>query len=90
MSREITYTFNPEMLIIGREIRGLTQEELAKEVGISAKLQAAIEAGTFQPGHLMVDKYSEALSYPIAFFYSEGKRHPKEGWQLVCKHGGAS
>jgi transcriptional regulator with XRE-family HTH domain len=88
-NQQIVYTFNPEMLIIGREIRGISQEELAGKIGISAKLQAAIEAGTFQPNHLMVSNYSDALYYPVPFFYSEGKRQPKEAWSLGCKHGGA-
>lgn len=89
MSGKIVYTFNPEMLIIGREIRGISQGALASMCSISAKLQAAIEEGTFQPSHWLVSNYSEFLNYPVPFFYREGKRVPKEAWSVMCKHGGA-
>lgn len=72
--QQIVYKFNPEMLIIGREIRGLSQEDLAGQVNISAQLQAAIEAGKSHPGHWLVSRYSDVLSYPTAFFYCEEGR----------------
>ena len=78
MGVKTVYLFNPEMLIDARKTRGLTTEKLASMCSISAKLQAAIEAGTFVPSHWLVSNYSEALSYPVPFFYSEGKRAPKE------------
>ena len=89
MGVKTVYTFNPEMLVIGRETRGLTTDELASMCSISAKLQAAIEEGTFVPSHWLVSNYSEALSYPVPFFYREGKRQPKEAWSVMCSHGGA-
>lgn len=89
MSGKIVYSFNPEMLIIGRETRGITRAELANKCGIYTKLQADIEDGLCQPSHWLVTNYSEILSYPVPFFYREAKRAPKQAWSETCKHGGA-
>src|SRR5712692_815993 len=66
---------NPEMVILAREYRGLTQEELAKELFVSQAKIARIEGGLQSdvPDSLM-DALSEALSFPRDFFSQEENR----------------
>ena len=66
---------NPNMLIIARESRGLTQNQLAKKAKISRSMISLIELGEREATEEILTKLSEALYYPPGFFYRDGKRH---------------
>jgi len=68
-------TINPEMLILAREYRGLTQEELARKLYVSQAKIARIEGGiqTEIPDELL-STLSETLSFPSEFFSQEENR----------------
>lgn len=67
---------NPEMVIIARESRGLSQSGLAREMGISQGILSKIETGSRPPSDELVTKLSKALDYPEKFFFQMGRKYP--------------
>ena len=59
---------NPELVRLARQARGLTQNQLASDIGVSQSLIAKYEAGVKEvpPDHISL--LSEALDYPARFF----------------------
>ncbi len=59
---------NPDMIVLAREYRGLTQEELGKLIGASqatiAKIEGGVKSASLEQTALLVDK----LQFPIDFF----------------------
>ena len=51
-----------------REVRGLTQTELARLVGVNQSAIAAFEAGRKQPSQPLLEAMSLQLGFPLAFF----------------------
>lgn len=66
---------NPDMVILAREFRGLTQEDLAKSLFVSQAKIARIEGGlqTDVPDDLL-DGIAKELSFPREFFAQEEDR----------------
>lgn len=67
-------TANPEMVTLAREFRGLTQEELARRLGVSQARIARIEGGVLEASSTTVDMLADALQFPPAFFFLEENR----------------
>jgi len=65
---EMTPDFNPQMLTVGRQSRGLTQAALAKASGISVPKISKIENGLILPSEQDRERFSSALNYPPTFF----------------------
>lgn len=69
---------NPEMLILAREIRGMTQTELAETSGIDqgriSRYEGSLRTIPDDELHIL----AKALSFPVAFFYRDGKRRASE------------
>jgi len=61
--------FNPEMLVIARKSRGLTQEELAKRLSMKQSHISKIEAGMLNPSEKMLEILPRILKYQEDFFY---------------------
>ncbi|MBI4825347.1 MAG: XRE family transcriptional regulator [Nitrospirae bacterium] len=59
---------NPDMIIIARESRGLTQTKLASLLSISQGIISKIESGVSSINKDMLKKLSEQLDYPEHFF----------------------
>jgi Zn-dependent peptidase ImmA (M78 family)/transcriptional regulator with XRE-family HTH domain len=62
--------FNPEMLVLAREYRGLTQGELAIKTGFAQAKVAKIEGG--MQAEIPVEEvtyFARALDFPVEFFY---------------------
>lgn len=68
-------TVNPELIILARESKGISQSELANLVGINQANISRIEHGFIQASDEILDKISKALSYPINFFYEYGRTY---------------
>lgn len=66
--------FNPEMLTLARQVRELTQEELAETIGVSQARVSKIEHG-LAPADDVIDALAAALDYPREFFYQEGHNY---------------
>lgn len=60
-------TYNPKMVSIARESRGLSQTELAKKMGVSISNVSRLEFGYVDISE-SINKLSEALNYPTGFF----------------------
>jgi Zn-dependent peptidase ImmA (M78 family) len=65
-------TFNPEMLILAREFRGLTQTELAERIGVKQGTVSKIESGLQSPDSVVGDA-SRVLQFPTDFFKQEDR-----------------
>jgi Zn-dependent peptidase ImmA (M78 family)/transcriptional regulator with XRE-family HTH domain len=61
--------FNPEMLILARESRGLTQKNLAESIPIQQGTVSKVEAGLLLPSEEIISRLAEVLDYPQEFFY---------------------
>ena len=60
--------FNPEMLILARESRGLSQTDLAKLLSIAQGTISKIESGLLLPSADLLKVAAERLDYPDDFF----------------------
>lgn len=65
---------NPDMLILARESRGKTQDQLAEEVGLSQAEVSRYESGARTVGEDHLERIADILGYPPAFFYQAGQR----------------
>ena len=61
--------FNREMLTLARESRGMTQTQLAKELGISQAEVSKYETGLKEPSDQMVSRLAARLEYTEGFFF---------------------
>ena len=69
-------TFNRDMLMVARAARGFTQGELGRRAGVTQALISKLENGiTIDPGDETVQALSDALRFPLAFFYVAEKPH---------------
>ena len=75
-------TINTEMLILGRELRGLTQTELSKITTIKQAHISRYEAGLRTVPDKDVTTIAEALNLPTSFFYRFGQRYGVEASEL--------
>lgn len=66
--------FNSEMLKLARDVRELTQAELAQKSGITQAFISKLEHGlNTQPGDDALARISEALEFPREFFFQQEK-----------------
>ena len=65
--------FNSEMLILAREARGLSQEELAELMGVKQGTLSKIENGLLDVADYF-QKICDTLNFPETFFFQEGRR----------------
>ena len=75
-------TVNPEMIMLAREIRGMTQTQLAQKSGIR---QAKISRYEGRITHVEPDQLidlARALGFPEEFFYQGGQRFGAESTEV--------
>ena len=66
---------NPDMAILAREYRSLTQKELADAANIKQPQVAMIEGGVDgSASHQTVAAIAAALNFPVSFFYQTEPR----------------
>jgi Zn-dependent peptidase ImmA (M78 family)/transcriptional regulator with XRE-family HTH domain len=61
-------TINPEMLVVARESRGLTQTALAEKIGVTQSKVSKYEIGSLDVSASDMLKLSKCLDYPPEFF----------------------
>jgi Zn-dependent peptidase ImmA (M78 family)/transcriptional regulator with XRE-family HTH domain len=69
-------TVNTEMIILARESRGITQQELADRIGIHKANASRLEAGGTIINEETVSIIASITQYPVSFFYQTGKVMP--------------
>lgn len=67
---------NYKMLIIARESRGLSQTDLANDVGVSQGNLSKIEQGIYPFGEELLSKVANVLKYPKEFFFEKIEKLP--------------
>ena len=60
---------NPAMVVLAREARGLTQTDLAEQLGVSQSMLSKVEAGVKMPGPDLLERLGKVLEYPESFFF---------------------
>ncbi|HKW97184.1 MAG TPA: XRE family transcriptional regulator [Bryobacteraceae bacterium] len=65
-------SFNPDMLTLAREFRGLTQTELAENIGVKQAFISKLESGLQSPDSALED-ISHVLRFPTDFFRQEDR-----------------
>lgn len=61
--------FNPDMLVVARDLRKFTQATLAKRAGVTQALLSKVENGLTQPSSEVAAQIAASLKLPVAFFY---------------------
>jgi Zn-dependent peptidase ImmA (M78 family)/transcriptional regulator with XRE-family HTH domain len=63
--------FNPSLLLLARQYRRASQEEVAKDAGLNQGHYSRIENGLMPdgPSPESVERIAEALDFPVSFFY---------------------
>lgn len=64
------------MMCVARQLRGLSQTEMAKALGISQSKVSKIEAGLLQPDATFIEKLSQLLEFRPCFFTRPGQLRP--------------
>jgi Zn-dependent peptidase ImmA (M78 family)/DNA-binding XRE family transcriptional regulator len=60
--------FEPSRLIVARRRRGLTQNEIAEQLGLSKQLISFFESGQREPTDAHVQQLAFLLRFPVGFF----------------------
>lgn len=60
---------NPNMLVLARESRGVTQAQLAADLEISQANISKFEAGLLSVDEALLERIARVLKYPIRFFF---------------------
>lgn len=66
---------NPEMIVLARETRGISQKELAEKLSTSPAFICKVESDEKALTPETLQRVSKLLKYPIDFFYREGEAH---------------
>lgn len=64
----IPRVFNPEMLLLARELRGFTQSDLADAAGVEQQTVSKYESGLYPPSDTALGRLADALAFPEGFF----------------------
>jgi Zn-dependent peptidase ImmA (M78 family)/DNA-binding Xre family transcriptional regulator len=67
---------NPNMVLLGRELRGFVIVDLAEKVGISRSYMSKLENEAQEVNAEIIESLSRALNLPMEFFYQEGEILP--------------
>jgi Zn-dependent peptidase ImmA (M78 family)/transcriptional regulator with XRE-family HTH domain len=67
---------NPHMIVLARESRGMTQQELADKIDSYKVNISRLERGQAEVNDTLLERLSDATGYPIQFFYQPGEQLP--------------
>jgi Zn-dependent peptidase ImmA (M78 family)/DNA-binding XRE family transcriptional regulator len=65
--------FNPHMLILAREARGITQVDLAENLAVTQGTLSKYETGVKEPPQEFIEELSHYVKYPVEFFVQAGQ-----------------
>lgn len=64
-------TFNPAMIVLARESRGMNQKELAEKISISVSNISKMENSALTITPPVLEEIADATNYPTEFFYQK-------------------
>jgi Zn-dependent peptidase ImmA (M78 family)/DNA-binding XRE family transcriptional regulator len=67
---------NPNMIVLGRELRGLSQLELASKIKLTSATLSKMELSFLGIAKEHFENIAKALHLPESFFYQEGEKMP--------------
>jgi transcriptional regulator with XRE-family HTH domain len=76
---------NRHLLVLAREVRGLTQTELAEKSGIDQGVISRFETGWRLIQLEALAKLAEALHFPEAFFCQDYEPPAPMPWAHICR-----
>jgi Zn-dependent peptidase ImmA (M78 family)/transcriptional regulator with XRE-family HTH domain len=76
---------NPEMIILARESRGMTQHDLARSLETTQGTVSKVEHGILPASDEMLSQIVQILTYPPEFFFEAYRSHPL-GMGFYRKH----
>jgi Zn-dependent peptidase ImmA (M78 family)/DNA-binding XRE family transcriptional regulator len=76
--RVMNTTINPNMIVLARESRGLTQKELASLLKITQGYMSKIENGLLVITEKILSDMVRILKYPTKFFFDESPIYPPD------------
>lgn len=66
---------NPEMIVLAREYRNMTQEELARKIMVSQGSISKLEGNlASDASEILMQRIAAELKFPVEFFYQPGER----------------
>ncbi len=65
--------FNPHMLILGRDVRGVTQSELSDAMGFGQGTVSKVETGVLPATDDLINSAAQFLRFPREFFFEPGR-----------------
>jgi Zn-dependent peptidase ImmA (M78 family)/DNA-binding XRE family transcriptional regulator len=68
-------SFNADMLMLARGLRGMTQSEAAGAAGVTQAMLSKVENGLMQPSAELAAGIARALNLPVDFFYQRERVH---------------
>lgn len=74
---QMTGNVNPNMIILAREARGLSQAELAEKIGMSATNLSKIERSDIGISQEVLESIADITHYPFHFFTQPGDIAPE-------------
>lgn len=75
--------FNPEMVVLARQSRGLTQGGLADAIHVTQGLISKVESSTVDATIALIAEVARVLAYPVSFFHRSDR---VRGSDSVCLH----
>lgn len=75
---------------VARELNGLTQAELAQEIGVTQSSIAQIEGGRLLPSSDLAEALAQRLEFPLAYFNQDDPPDFPSGSLLYRAHSGLS
>lgn len=64
-------SFNPKLLIVARQARGVSQEVLSERAQINQGFLSKVENGLREPSEDIVKRIADTLEFPESFFYQQ-------------------
>lgn len=78
--------FNPQMLQVARESRGMSMSALARSASMTANKVFRLEVADWQPTEDELRRLSFALRFPVEFFFQTDLIYGPSYWEAFHFH----